>query len=58
MLMRRFWLGCVCSLVRIQLVSGSNVRFGGVWVGLVVVGGSGVCCGGGIVGGWGGGGGV
>ena len=51
MLIRRFWLGCVGSLVRIQLVSGSSVRFGGGGVGLVVVSGSGVCCGGGVVGG-------
>ena len=58
MLMLRFWLGCVCSLVRIQLVSWSSVRLGGGGVGMVVVVGSGVCCGGGIVGGWGGGGGV
>ena len=51
MLICRFWLDCVCSLDRIQLVSGSSVRFGGEGLGLVVVGGGGVCCGGGIVGG-------
>ena len=42
MLIRRFWLGCVGSLVRIQLLSGCCVRFGGGGVGLVVAGGIGV----------------
>ncbi len=49
MLIRRFWLGCVGSLVLIQLVSGSSVRFGGGGFGLVVVSGFGVCCGVGVV---------
>ena len=36
-------------MVRIQLVSGCSVRFGGGGVGLVVAGGVGVCCDVGVV---------
>jgi hypothetical protein len=36
-------------MVRIQLVSGCSVRFGGGGVVMVVVGGVGVCCGVGVV---------
>jgi hypothetical protein len=49
MLMRRLWLGCVGSLVRIQLLSCCIVRFGGGWGWPVVVCGVGVCCDVGVV---------